>query len=384
LGLWRAGEGGLEPVAGDLDRNVFPPAPPTSPPGPQWVDGDACLTVVEDSGRIRVVRIDSDGSVTDLAGGDRLITGVSSRFDGTAFAFTATSPTDPGELWWWEDGAERRLTNLNGGFIADAGLIEPEHFVVDRDGVELDAWVLLPEGQDRVAALLNIHGGPATQYGFGFFDEFQVYAGGGYGVIACNPRGSSGRGRDFVRAPVGEWAEDRPVDLDDILTVVDAALDRYPRLDADRLGIMGGSYGGFMTIRILAVEDRFRSAVPERGLYAFTSFLGTSDIGYRFPRMYLGDPEPGDIEELWAASPLSRAHRITTPSLLIHSEGDDRCPIEQAEQLFGLLIANGVEAEMLRFPGGSHELSRSGKPRHRRERFEAILEWHGRHLGVTT
>ncbi len=379
-GLWRIGDRGLEEVGAPLDRSIHPPAPPTAPPGPQWIDGGACLTLVEDSGRIRVARLAEGGEVTDVAGGDRLVTGVSPRSDGTAFAFTATSPTDPGELWWWEEGTERRLTDLNEGFRAEAGLVAPEHFVVARDGVEIDAWVLLPDGDEPVPALLNIHGGPATQYGFEFFDEFQVYAGAGYAVVACNPRGSSGRGRDFMRAPVGTWSEDRPVDLEDILAVLDTALERHPRLDPERLGIMGGSYGGFMTVRILAVDDRFRSAVPERGLYAFTSFLGTSDIGYRFPRMYLGSLDPGEIETVWAASPLSRAHRVTTPTLIVHSERDDRCPIEQGEQLFAALVANGVEVEMLRFPGGSHELSRSGKPKHRRERFEAILDWHDRHL----
>ena len=228
--------------------------------------------------------------------------------------------------------------------------------------------------------MLNIHGGPATQYGFGFFDEFQVYAGAGFGVVACNPRGSSGRGREYVRVPVGRWSEERPPDLEDVLEALDAALERYPRLDPDRLGIMGGSYGGFMTVRVLGVDRRFCSAVPERGLYAFTSFVGTSDIGPRFPRMYLGDIEPGDVDSLWKASPLAVAHRITTPSLIIHSESDHRCPIEQGEQLFAVLVQQGVDVEMLRFPGSSHELSRSGKPRYRRERFDAILDWHGKHL----
>ncbi|MBP1632421.1 MAG: peptidase, partial [Acidobacteria bacterium] len=176
-------------------------------------------------------------------------------------------------------------------------------------------------------------------------------------------------------------------DLEDILAVADAALERFPRLDPGRQGIMGGSYGGYMTVCILTVDGRFRSAVPERGVYSYPSFSGTSDIGLRFPRMYLGDREYGNWERLWAASPLARAGRVTTPCLIVHSEGDARCPIEQGEQLFAALAANGVEVEMLRFPGASHELSRSGKPRWRRERFDAILEWHGRHLApgdVTT
>lgn len=298
--------------------------------------------------------------------------------------FVATTPTDPGELVWWENGEERVLTDLNAAFRERAGLMPAEHFIVIHDGVELDAWVVLPPGADSVPLLLNIHGGPATQFGFGFFDEFQIYVGSGFGVVACNPRGSSGRGTDFVRTPVGRWHEERPPDLEDILAVVDAALARYPRLDANRMGIMGGSYGGFMTGRILPLDHRWKSAVPERGLYSFVSFAGTSDIGYWFPANYLGDWTYDRWDALWAASPMARAHDVTTPCLLIHSEEDFRCPIEQAEQFFGVLVERGVEAEMLRFPGSSHELSRSGRPKYRRERFEAILEWHRRHLGVTT
>jgi dipeptidyl aminopeptidase/acylaminoacyl peptidase len=385
-GLWRLEETGPAQLAAELDRS-FAPAAVVLPGGPRWLADGSCLNVIEDRGRLRVAKVGSDGGVEDVLGGDRAITGLAPRPDGSAFAFTATTPTDPGELWWWEEGEERCLTDLNAAFRADAGLVEPLPFTVVNDGVDLDAWAYLPPGEKKVPVLLNIHGGPATQYGWGFFDEFQVYVGAGYGVVACNPRGSSGRGRDFVRVPVGRWVEERPPDLEDILAVADAALERIPRLDPARQGIMGGSYGGYMTACILAVDGRFRSAVPERGLYSYSSFSGTSDIGLRFPRMYLGDREYGNWERLWAASPLARAHRITTPCLIVHSEGDARCPIEQGEQLFAALVANQIDVEMLRFPGASHELSRSGKPRWRRARFQAILDWHARHLGpgdVTT
>jgi dipeptidyl aminopeptidase/acylaminoacyl peptidase len=251
---------------------------------------------------------------------------------------------------------------------------------VVNDGVELDVWVFLPPGDETVPLLLNIHGGPATQYGWGFFDEFQIYVDAGYGVVATNPRGSSGRGRDFVRVPVGRWVEERPPDLEDVLAVVDGALERFDRLDADRMGVMGGSYGGFMTARVLSVEDRWKSAVAERGLYNFVSFAGTSDIGFTFPTRYLGEWDYSDWSALWEASPVRWAHRIATPSLVLHSDADLRCPIEQGEQLYSILIDQGVESELLRFPGESHELSRGGRPLHRRERFEAILDWHGRYL----
>ncbi len=383
-GVWRVEDAVPMRLAADVDRNFAVPAPVVAPSGPQWMADGSFRAALEDRATVRIVAVGTDGQCGDVVGGKRLITGFTTRADGSAMAMTVTGETEPGELVWWEAGIETVLTDLNAAFRAGSGLVESEHFVVEHDGVDLDAWVLLPPGTGRVPLLLNIHGGPATQYGFGFFDEFQIYAGAGFGVVACNPRGSSGRGTDFVRAPVGRWQEERPPDLEDILVVVAAALARYPRLDADRMGIMGGSYGGFMTGRILPVDDRWKSAVPERGVYSWTSFLGTSDIGYTFPRNYLGVEEARDWAAMWAASPLAYADRISTPCLLIHSEEDFRCPIEQAEQFFAVLLAQGVEAEMLRFPGSGHELSRSGKPKYRKERFEAIIDWHRRHLGVTT
>jgi dipeptidyl aminopeptidase/acylaminoacyl peptidase len=208
-----------------------------------------------------------------------------------------------------------------------------------------------------------------------------VYAGAGYGVVASNPRGSSGYGKDHVRAVVGGWHRDDPPDLIDLLALPDAAAAAFPRLDLDRLGVMGGSYGGFATVRVTAEDHRYRSSVAERGLYSWLSFAGTSDIGTIFDGFYIDvDPERR-LEDLWAASPLRHADRITTPTLVLHSEHDWRCPIEQGEQLFAVLMTNGVETEMVRFPAEEgHELSRSGKPKHRVERFEIVLDWHGRHL----
>jgi dipeptidyl aminopeptidase/acylaminoacyl peptidase len=143
---------------------------------------------------------------------------------------------------------------------------------------------------------------------------------------------------------------------------------------------MGGSYGGFMTGWIIGNETRWKSAVVERALLSFPSFAGTSDIGHTFPEYYIEADMPEGAALLWEKSPQSLAHQVTTPTLILHSENDFRCPIEQGEQFLMQLLRNGTPAEMLRFPGESHELSRSGKPRHRQERFEAILEWHGRWL----
>jgi dipeptidyl aminopeptidase/acylaminoacyl peptidase len=377
--LWRLGvDGDLTDLTGHLDRNVTTFAPPITPAGPQWV-GEAAVSCVEDAGRFKVVRVLPDGSVDLLLDGDRAITGVSPNEDGTRLAYVAADPTDPGELHIFEGEASQCVTDLNGRFRSEVTLVEPEHFTVISDGEAIDVWVYLPEGEGAIPALLNIHGGPATQYGYGFFDEFQVYAGAGYGVVACNPRGASGRGVEFVRAVRADgWGV---VDEADVTAALNAALERFARLDKARVGVMGGSYGGFLTAWLISRQGRFRSAVVERALLGWPSFGGTSDIGATFSQMYLDADLPDGHDRLWEASPLSRAHQITTPTLIIHSENDFRCPVEQAEQLFMVLQKQDVESEFLRFPGEGHELSRSGQPQHRLERFEAVLDWHDRHLG---
>lgn len=378
--VWRREpDGTLTDLTGHLDRSTFPHAPAISPAGPQWIGLDF-VTCLEDAGKVRVVRVDPDGAVTSLLDGDRAITGVNVSSDGLRFAFTATDPTDPGEVHLWQEGTEQVVTSVNADFRSDGGLVAPEHFIVDSDGIEIDTWVYLPETEGPVPVLLNIHGGPATQYGFTFFDEFQMYVGAGYGVIACNPRGSSGRGVEFVRAVTNDgWGV---VDTADVTAALEAALERFPRLDRERIGVMGGSYGGFLTAWLIGRDHRYRSAIVERGLLSWVSFAGSSDIGSTFGRFYLDAEVPAQVDRLWEASPLATADQITTPTLVLQSENDFRCPIEQAEQFFMILLRQGVDAEFLRFPGEGHELSRSGKPKHRRERFAAIIDWHDRHLAA--
>jgi dipeptidyl aminopeptidase/acylaminoacyl peptidase len=380
--LWRVEEdGSLTDLTGHLDRNVVFGAPPVSPSGPQWLDDGGALLTIEDRGAVRLARMDADGKVADLVGGPRAVTGASPNADGSIVAFTATSPLQPSELFLLIDGEERRVTGLNDEFVAAAGLVAPERFVMEHDGFEIEGWVYLPPGDESVPVLFNIHGGPASAYGDWFFDEFQVYVGAGYGVVAVNPRGSSGYGSQHVRSIVGTWHREDSPDMVDLLAAVDAAAARFPRLDRDRMGVMGGSYGGYATARVISRDHRYRSAVAERGLYSYASFRGTSDIGPWFTRMYLGEAGVADPTTVWESGPLAAVDAITTPTLVIHSEGDFRTPIEQGSQLFARLLAKGVPTEMLRFPAPEgHELSRSGKPKHRRERFEAILEWHARHL----
>ena len=375
--LWRLGDPPVN-LTGHVDRSINDLAVPIAMEGPIWLE-DGFLCGVADRGRGHVVAFDREGNTTTVLGGDRCVTGLSRSSSGR-LAFTATDTACPGELYELTPGGEeRRLTDFNREIRSRVGSAAPAFFQVESaPGVEVDAWVYVPDGEGPFPVLLNIHGGPASEYGFYFFDEFQVYVAAGYAVVAANPRGSEGRGLDWLRAVIGGgWGV---VDVEDVTAVVDEALRRDERLDPARLGIMGGSYGGFLTAWVIARDDRYRSAVVERALIDWESFAGTSDINRDFSGLYLHPARPSDHPALWEASPLATAGRITTPTLIVHSEDDLRCPIGQAEQLFTALLRNGIDAEMIRFPDEGHELSRSGAPRHRVERFRHILAWHDRHL----
>ncbi len=361
--------GEVNDLLADLDRDVV---------GRARVDADGrALVTIEDRGAVHLVAV-ADGTHEVVVGGALTVTGYD--VDGDRTVYTATHPTDPGELWILEGGEARVLTAHNEELRDE--LLPVEHFTFERDGVEIDAWAVLPaeDHGDAVPLLVNIHGGPTAQYGPAFFDEFQVEAGAGYAVVGCNPRGSSGRGTDWSTAVVGAWMDEGSVDILDLEALADATIARFDRIDADRVGIMGGSYGGYATARILARTDRYGSAIVERGLLTWPSFGGTSDIGAYFDRMFLGRSLPDDAGDQWQASPVRTAGRITTPTLVLHSLQDHRCPPEQALQFFSMLRRHGVTSELLLFPDESHELSRSGSPRHRVERFEAVLDWHGRFL----
>jgi dipeptidyl aminopeptidase/acylaminoacyl peptidase len=218
-----------------------------------------------------------------------------------------------------------------------------------------------------------IHGGPFAAYSVHLFDEVQVYVDAGYAVVYCNPRGSAGYGHAHGRSIAQAMGT---VDLHDVLDFLDGALDADASLDRERLGILGGSYGGFLTAWTIAHDHRFRAAIVERGYLDPEAFVGSSDIGWFFPAGYNGT----DRDLIRAQSPQAVAHQVRTPTLVIHSDADLRCPLGQAETWYTTIALNGVEAELLIFPGENHELSRSGRPRHRVQRFDAILEWFGRHV----
>ncbi|MFV1971234.1 MAG: prolyl oligopeptidase family serine peptidase, partial [Acidimicrobiia bacterium] len=333
----------------DLDRNLMPGHPPAPLTAPTFADDGSATMVLEDRGTYRVISVAPDGAVGDVLGGNRVITGWCSSPDGAAAVFTATSAVQPGEVYLWDGASERQITHLNEQFIAEANLVSPQEFTFDSDGREIHGWVYLPAGDGSVPLLFNIHGGPFTQYGWGFFDEFQVYVDAGYGVVAINPRGSSGYGVEHGEAPCGRWSDEMPPDLLDLKNAPYEAAKQFPRLDIDNKGIMGGSYGGLATAMVTSMDTSYASAVAERGVYNWVSMAGTTDIPWLM-HLYLLTDMPDGVDEIWSASSLARAHKIETPTLVLHSEGDYRCPVEQAQQLFGILYRGGVDTELLLFP----------------------------------
>ena len=378
------GDGGHDWVTTAIDR-TFAPFPTAQ--RPHWLDDKSLLVALEDRGNLHLYRAAADGSAAPVPvwQGEGVVTGYHEAAGRIAFAL-ATSAR-PSELFVLDDGEVRQLTDLTADFARRAELRLPERLTVpSTDGsVELDAWILLPPNHDPERSypmLFNVHGGPFTQYGNGFFDEVQMQATAGYVVGWCNPRGSSGREESFGRAIVGPplggsgWGS---VDFDDVMAVVDHLVSSRPYIDPHRLGILGGSYGGYLTSWAIGHTDRFAAAVSERAVNNLASLESASDFAGAF-RQIMGASHLDDPQLYARMSPISYVRDIRTPLLIIHSEQDLRCPIEQADQLFVALRLLERDVELVRFPGESHELSRSGSPTHRRKRQEIILDFFANHL----
>jgi dipeptidyl aminopeptidase/acylaminoacyl peptidase len=358
-------------LTASLDRNCAPYF--SGLREPLWDGGGQILFGIEDQGNVHLYRAPSDGSGQPevVIGGDQMLTGYDS-VDGSV-VHSKTTPTTLSELF---NGAHK-LTSVGQAFLDGRELATPERFTaLSSGGAEVEAWVMRPAGFEegkKYPMLLNIHGGPFGQYGNKFFDEFQVYAGAGYVVVYPNPRGSSGYSEEWARAIVGKegWGS---VDYDDCMAVVDEALKRFEFIDPDRLAVMGGSYGGYMTSWIVGHTDRFQAAISERSVNNWVSMWGSSDYGWDI-KGYMGSFLFEDFDSWVKVSPATYATQITTPLLILHSENDLRCPIEQGEHLFVTLRLLKRDVEMVRFPAEGHELSRSGSPFHRATRFEIILDW---------
>jgi dipeptidyl aminopeptidase/acylaminoacyl peptidase len=333
---------------------------------------DGVLFLNEHRGAAQLLRVPYSGDQPEvIVDGPRQVLGVATA--GGTIAVVVADPYSWGELAVvGAGGALRTLTDWNVAFGPTRE--QTEINTTAADGYPVHGWLVKPAGDGPHPVLLMIHGGPFTQYGWKLFDEAQVYAGGGYAVVYGNPRGSSGYGEAHGRAVMGNVGEESAADL---LPLLDAALASDSSLDGSRVGVLGGSHGGFMTTWLAAQHgDRFKTAISERAVNAIDSFTGASDIGWFFADDLYGS----DLDQQAKESPLTHADRITLPFLIIHSEHDWRCPVEQAQRLFVALKRRGVPVEMLLFPGEGHELSRSGLPSHRIARFDAILDWWSRYL----
>lgn len=277
------------------------------------------------------------------------------------------------EIYTLNDKVETQITAFNEEIMRDKKLSIPEKFNIINDGVEIEGWVLKPtdyeEGKEY-PGILDIHGGPKTVYGEVFYHEMQVWANMGYFVFFCNPRGGDGRGNEFadIRGKYGT------VDYDDLMKFTDEVIKKYP-VNESRIGVTGGSYGGFMTNWIIGHTDRFACAASQRSIANWFSKFGTTDIGYYFNVDQNASSPWDNPEKLWWHSPMKYADKVKTPTLFIHSEEDYRCWLTEGIQMFTSLKYHGVPARLCMFRGENHELSRSGKPKHRLKRLTEITNW---------
>ena len=276
------------------------------------------------------------------------------------------------------DGKGKQLTHFNDKVLTGKYVAVPERCDACNAGHDVHGFVLRPLGYDpakKYPVILDIHGGPKTVYGPVYYHEMQYWAGHGYFVIFCNPTGSDGRGDAFadIRGKYGT------VDYEDIMAFTDKALASYPAMDETRLFETGGSYGGFMTNWIVGHTDRFRACATQRSISNWFSFCGVSDIGPMFTKDQNACDPWDDPEKLWSFSPMKYLDKCKTPLLLIHSLEDYRCPVDQGYQMFSSLIAHGVEARLVLFRGENHDLSRTGKPKHRVKRLSEITAWFDGH-----
>ena len=355
---------------------------------PLWSpDGSRLYVPVSAHGDCHVYEVPLDGEPTPLTDGKLDVGGLSTDDAGSRFGLLIARPTRPAEIFVGErtaDGLDLdAITAFNQAWLDEVQLSEPEELWIDTDdGNQIQCWLLTPpndDGQKRYPLLLYIHGGPHAQYGHSFFHELQWHAARGYAVLYANPRGSSGYSEDFMAEIRGNWGDRDHADVMAVLNHIAAR----PSIDESRMAVAGGSYGGYMTNWIIGHSDRFACAITDRSVVNLQSMAGTSDIPHTLlqPDGYWAGTPWDDPSTLQQQSPLRYLQHVETPTLIIHSEGDLRCPIEQAEQLFTTLKWLGVETVFVRYPAEtSHGLSRSGPPDLRLDRLERIGEWLDRFL----
>lgn len=332
---------------------------------------------VEDHSRL--VSLDSQGQLTTIFDAPGSIDGFA--FINGQWYLSGLFNQQVQQIKRIEDGKLVDVMDFNTSVMNDVYLAKPEKISVTSHGDSVDGWVLLPEDFDReksYPAILDIHGGPKTVYGEVYYHEMQVWANKGFVVMYCNPHGSDGKGNEFadIRGKYGT------IDYDDILSFLGSVLKTYPNIDDMRIGVTGGSYGGFMTNWIIGHTDRFKCAATQRSICNWTSFHGVSDIGYFFTPDQAGASllNMEEHDKLWFHSPLRYASNFKTPTLVIHSKADYRCPIDQGYQMITALKEMKVDSKMVIFNNENHDLSRNGKPKARQKRLKEITAWMEKYL----
>jgi len=348
---------------------------------PAWGRNSQSLFVtVSDAGQVYLIEVDlKSKEFKKYAQGNHVINAWHLGNDCQGAILSISDPTTPNDLWRLSFSSDQltKLTDINTEFRKSFSFLEPESLrVTSQDGTNVEGWILKPpemEADKKYPAILEIHGGPMAMYAWTFFFEFQLLAHEGYVVVYSNPRGSFGYGEAFTESVKWHWAER---DYEDLTAILEKVL-LNDFIDRNRLGVAGGSYGGFMTCHILARTDRFKAAVAMRSIINEYSRYGTSDSG--FMGYLVGNDKEcvpwRNPEAFLKVSPISYVENIKTPLLLLHSEQDHLCPIEQSEQLFTALKKLKREVRFIRFPDESHDLSRTGKPWHRIFRLDRILHW---------
>ncbi len=350
----------------------------------RWAeDGRALYFEAGFKGTSQLFRVDlAARRATALTSGDRTVhlADVSERTNRLVYA--VNDPTHLDDLYVADRSGrnERQITHFNAGLLAERSLAAVERVPFKgADGWDVDGFLMKPVGWTagtKYPMVLTIHGGPAGQFGFDWYHEFQVYASHGWAVFFTNPRGSTGYGEKFERGIDLNWGAR---DYIDIMSGVDAVLARYPWIDRDRLGVTGGSYGGFMTNWIVSHTNRFKAAVTLRSISNFVSDDGTRDGMYGHADDFGGDVfEKFDL--YWDRSPLKYVRNVKTPTLVLHSDNDYRVPIEQGEQWFRALQHFGVPSEIVFFPRENHNLTRTGEPKHLVESIKWQVYWFEKYL----
>lgn len=362
-------------VVGDFQQGVVTPAP-------IWTNtNDGLYFIVSNEGSTNIYFTDLEGQIKQVTNERGHIFGLTMAKDERAVA-AISYPTKPSDLYEIDlaNGDVSRLTAINDSFLENILLSQPEpiEFPGAKDWT-VHGWIMKPvdyRAGEKYPMILEVHGGPHAMYANTYFHEFQLLAAQGYVVLYTNPRGSHGYGQQFVNAVRGDYGGN---DYQDLMAAVDYALNTFDFIDENRLGVTGGSYGGFMTNWIVGHTNRFKAAVTQRSISNWISFYGVSDIGYYFNE-WQHQLDLTDVEGLWKISPLAYVDNIETPLLILHSEKDYRCPIEQAEQLFIALKHRKKVTKFIRFPEENHELSRSGKPHLRIHRLNYIVAWFNQYL----